>query len=189
FNEQLEAIMTQVEEILEGIPGTTEMLTIPGETVIKVAVPGGTYKNKKLSLQATITEEQSYTFFLLPSSMGGPHYFGAGVPFIFAEDTQGLTAVSNDSEFSALFRDDPLTIEQLRQKIAATPQKCLLATNRECTYTISDSLTRPNFPLAAPSAGSGGMTAVGRPHSCRQTNVDNGTRQRKNAADQRGRQL
>ncbi|MBD2848679.1 IS110 family transposase, partial [Paenibacillus sp. IB182496] len=37
FNEQLEAIMTQVEEILEGIPGTTEMLTIPGIGILTVA--------------------------------------------------------------------------------------------------------------------------------------------------------
>ncbi len=37
FNEQLEAIMAQVEEILEGIPGTTEMLTIPGIGILTVA--------------------------------------------------------------------------------------------------------------------------------------------------------
>lgn len=37
FNEQLETIMAQVEEILEGIPGTTEMLTIPGIGILTVA--------------------------------------------------------------------------------------------------------------------------------------------------------
>lgn len=37
FNEQLEAIMAQVEEILTDIPGTAEMLTVPGVGVLTVA--------------------------------------------------------------------------------------------------------------------------------------------------------
>ena len=37
FNEQLEAIMAQVEEILQAIPGTAEMLTVPGVGVLTVA--------------------------------------------------------------------------------------------------------------------------------------------------------
>lgn len=37
FNEQLETIMQQVAEILEGIPGTAEMLTVPGIGVLTVA--------------------------------------------------------------------------------------------------------------------------------------------------------
>jgi transposase len=37
FNEQLEAIMAKVMEILENIPGTAEMLTIPGIGVLTVA--------------------------------------------------------------------------------------------------------------------------------------------------------
>jgi transposase len=37
FTQQLETIMTQVEDILEHLPGTAEMLTIPGVGVITVA--------------------------------------------------------------------------------------------------------------------------------------------------------
>lgn len=37
FTEQLETIMTQVGSILEGIPGTAQMLTVPGVGVITVA--------------------------------------------------------------------------------------------------------------------------------------------------------
>lgn len=37
FNEQLDTIMTQVESILEGIPGAAQMLTVPGVGVITVA--------------------------------------------------------------------------------------------------------------------------------------------------------
>lgn len=98
-----------IEQVLKGDVSLDESIT--------VAVGGGAYKGKSEPLEASISTKKTYYFFLVPSSMGDPNYFGVGVPFIF-EDTNGrIKAVSNNSEYKTIFEDDDISKDDFLTKL------------------------------------------------------------------------
>jgi hypothetical protein len=107
------------------VPGTdytvsvTEVLKgdVKGSEGIKVAISGGSYKGKTEKLKANIHRNREYYFFLLPSSMGAPYYFGSAEPFIF-EITNGMAkAVSSDMDYQKVFMDFELNELVFKNKV------------------------------------------------------------------------
>lgn len=99
----------QIEEVLKG--------DLPTGSLIQVAIEGGDYKGKSKPLEASVNKNKSYYFFLIPSSMGAPYYFGAGEPFIFGKVGTNMRAVSNNKEFKKVFKDDGLIEDEFVSKI------------------------------------------------------------------------
>ena len=99
----------EIEEVLNGELDTS--------SIIQVAIGGGDYKGKSEPLQASVSKNQSYYFFLIPSSMGAPHYFGAGEPYIFENNGINIYAVSNSSDFKRVFTEDGLVQDEFLAKI------------------------------------------------------------------------
>jgi len=95
---------------------------IPAGTQIKVAVSGGKYKGKSEPLAADVVAKKAYYFFLLPSSMGAPYYFGAGEPFVFESAEGVIRPVTNDAEARKTFTDAGLTEEQWLGKAQRAPR-------------------------------------------------------------------
>lgn len=98
-----------IEEVYKG--------NLPTGSIVQVAIGGGEYKGKSKPLKASINQYKSYYFFLIPSSMGEPHYFGAGEPFIFEKAGGKLKAVSNNHDFKLVFKDDELAENEFLSKL------------------------------------------------------------------------